>query len=78
MKKKDLQKRKRQLDSYVKYSSLAFQMGGTIALFCWLGVKLDEWQKTETPWYTIVFSLLGVGGSLYMVLKQLLNNNNNG
>ena len=73
MKKKNLQRKKKQLDSYIKYSSLAFQMGGTIALFCWLGVKLDEWKQLSTPWFTIVFSLVGVGVSLYSVLKQLLN-----
>ena len=74
MKKEKLKKQKKQLDNYIKYSSLAFQMGGTIALFCWLGVTLDDHFKTQTAWYTIVFSLGGVLISLYVVLKQLLNN----
>jgi ATP synthase protein I len=72
MKNNKIQKRKNQLDSYVKYSSLAFQMGGTIALFSWLGMKTDEWQATEQPYYTIAFSLVGVFLSLYLVLKGLL------
>ena len=76
MKKKEIQKKKKQLDSYVKYSSLAFQMGGIIALFCWLGVKIDAWQDLEKPWFTITLSLLGVGISLYSTLKQLLNSKN--
>jgi len=76
MKKKFLKNQKNQLDNYIKYSSLAFQMGGIIALFCWLGIWLDEKFETETPWYTIVGSLLGVFGSLYAVLKQLLNKKN--
>tara|TARA_B100000809_G_scaffold80694_1_gene78960 strand:- start:3678 stop:3902 length:225 start_codon:yes stop_codon:yes gene_type:complete len=73
MKKDKLQKSKNQLDSYLKYSSLAFQMGGTIAFFSWLGLKLDEWQNTQQPYYTVVFSLLGVFLSLYLVIKGLLN-----
>ena len=73
MKKKEVQRKRKQLDSYIKYSSLGFQMGGTIALFCWLGLKIDEWFNTQTPYFTTGFSLFGVGASLYVVLKQLIN-----
>ena len=75
MKKKFLRKQKNQLDNYIKYSSLAFQMGGIIALFCWLGVWLDDYFETETSWFAVSGSLLGVFGSLYAVLKQLLQKN---
>jgi hypothetical protein len=73
MKKDNIQKRKNLLDNYIKYSSLGLQMGGTIALFSWLGVKLDEWQATEQPYYTVAFSLSGVFLSLYLVIKGLIN-----
>jgi hypothetical protein len=72
MKKDKLQKRKNLLDNYIKYSSLGLQMGATIALFSWLGLKLDEWQMTKQPYYTVAFSLLGVFLSLYLVIKGLL------
>lgn len=71
MKKDNLRKKKNQLDSYIKYSSLAFQMGATIALFSWLGASLDEWQETKQPYYTVAFSLSGVFLSLYLVIKGL-------
>ena len=73
MKKDNLQKKKNQLNNYLKYSSLAFQMGGTIAFFTWIGIKVDEWQNTQQPYYTVAFSLLGVFSSLYLVIKGLVN-----
>jgi ATP synthase protein I len=73
MKKDKITKRKNQLDSYIRYSSLAFQMGGTIAFFSWIGMKLDEWQGTQQPYYTVASSLLGVFLSMYLVIKGLLN-----
>jgi ATP synthase protein I len=73
MKKNKITKKKNQLDNYIKYSSLAFQMGATIAFFAWVGVQIDEWQSTKEPYYTVAFSLLGVFLSLYLVIKGLLN-----
>jgi hypothetical protein len=48
-------------------------MGGTIAFFSWIGMKLDEWQGTQQPYYTVASSLLGVFLSMYLVIKGLLN-----
>jgi ATP synthase protein I len=76
MKKDSLRKKKNQLDSYIKYSSLAFQMGATIALFSWIGLELDEWQNTKQPYYTVAFSLSGVFLSLYLVITGLVNKKN--
>ena len=73
MKKGKIQKKKNQLDNYIKYSSLAFQMGATIALFSWLGLRIDEWRDTQQPIYTVAFSLTGVFLSLYLVIKGLIN-----
>ena len=73
MKNQKLQKSKNQLDSYLKYSSLALQMGGTIAFFVWLGMQVDDWQSTKEPYFTVASSLLGVFLSLYFVIKGLLN-----
>ena len=69
---KDNQKRRKLLNSYLKYSSLAFQMGGTIAFMAWVGIKIDEWQQTPQPYYTIAFCLLGVFLSLYLVISGLI------
>lgn len=56
---------------YLRFSSLGIQMGVIIALFTWLGTYLDKKQVNETPVWTIVLSLLGVAGSLYLVIKEV-------
>mgnify|MGYP001033774210 FL=1 len=50
-------------------------MGATIFLFTWLGVYLDDYFKNKTPWLTIVLSLIGVIGSLVLVIREVLKLN---
>ncbi|GGZ89057.1 AtpZ/AtpI family protein [Algibacter mikhailovii] len=65
------QNRKEQLKQIAALSGIAFQMGITIYLFVifgkWLDVRLGNSGKT----FLIIFTLLGVGISLYAVLKQI-------
>lgn len=53
------------------FSGLAIQMGVTIGLGSFIGIKLDEQFPNEYTVFTIVFSLLGVFISLYTLIKQL-------
>ncbi|QJW88908.1 AtpZ/AtpI family protein [Spirosoma taeanense] len=57
--------------SFVQYSGIAFQMLGTIGLGVWAGLKLDEWQDNRRPIWTIVLSLVAIGASLYLFIRQL-------
>jgi F0F1-type ATP synthase assembly protein I len=61
----------RKTSSYAQYSSLAFQMLGTIGLGVWGGIKLDEWLGNKTPIWTIVLALTAIGASLYLFIKGL-------
>lgn len=36
-----------------------------------LGDYLDTRLALETPWLTIIFSLVGVSASMYLLIKQL-------
>ena len=67
------QKPKRQpLTDYGKYAGMAFQMGITIALGVWGGMKLDEkFPVTKFPLFTILLSLISVFASIYFVIKDL-------
>jgi F0F1-type ATP synthase assembly protein I len=56
---------------YIRFSSIGIQMGGTIFLFTWLGVYLDDYFKNKTPWLTIILSLFGVIGSLVLVIREV-------
>lgn len=50
------------------------QMAATIFLFVYAGVKLDEWLKLKFPAFTLLLTLVGLGGSLYYMIKQLSDN----
>ncbi|MFT2010775.1 AtpZ/AtpI family protein [Pontibacter sp. 13R65] len=56
---------------YVKYSGMAFQMIGTLLLAAFAGIKLDEYFATENPWFTIVFLLVGVIGSMVLTIISI-------
>ena len=43
----------------------------TIALGVYIGYKLDEKFPNEYQMYTIIFSMLFIGISLYAVIKQV-------
>ncbi|WP_019989926.1 AtpZ/AtpI family protein [Rudanella lutea] len=64
-------KANRKVTSYTQYSSIAFQMLGTIGLGVWGGMKLDEWQGNRLPVWTIVLALTAIGASLYLFIKGL-------
>lgn len=57
--------------SFVQFSGIAFQMLGTIGLGVWAGMKLDQWQNNHRPVWTIVLSLMAIGASLYLFIRQL-------
>ncbi|MBQ0735300.1 AtpZ/AtpI family protein [Aquimarina celericrescens] len=46
-------------------------MGAIIFLFAYVGEKLDTYYELTEKWFTILFVLLGVAISLYIVIKQL-------
>ncbi|MBI4947431.1 MAG: AtpZ/AtpI family protein [Bacteroidetes bacterium] len=65
--------KKQRLTDYGKFSAMAFQMGITIALGVWGGMKLDKYfPVTRFPLFTITLSLLSVFASIYFVIKDLL------
>lgn len=68
-------KKKNQLHKYIQFSGIAFQMGITIGACAFFGVWLDKKFPNNYSAYTIVFSLIGVFGSLYSVIKQIQNLN---
>jgi len=67
-----LGKKKKLLDNYARYSSIAFQMLVIILIGVFGGIKLDEWLKLTVPVFTIVFSVLAVILSIYTVTRDLL------
>jgi len=67
-----LEKKKRLLDNYTRYSSIAFQMLIIILIGVFGGIKLDEWLKLSIPVFTIILSVAAVILSIYTVTRDLL------
>ena len=67
---------KKQLKNVAALSGIAIQMGITIYLFVLLGRWLDTKYNNGDKLYIIIMTLLGVGISLYAVLKQVNRLNN--
>jgi F0F1-type ATP synthase assembly protein I len=61
------------LNSYVKFSALAIQMGVVIGIGALAGSWLDEKMNTSQPLATAGGALLGVIVALFLVLKELKN-----
>lgn len=57
--------------NYVKYSSLAIQMGLILFGFAYGGVKLDEYIELKFPAFTIVLTLGGLAVAMYLSLRDL-------
>ncbi len=64
-------KNKNGIKNYFILSGFAMQMGVTIYVGAYLGKYLDAKFPADKKWFTILFTLLGVGISLYVLLKQL-------
>lgn len=62
---------KSQINDYLKYSGLAFQMLGVIGVSVWVGLKLDERFMGGKPVFLIILTFLGIFGSIYTLYRSL-------
>ncbi len=65
-------KKKKQLNSYIRFSAMGVQMGVTIAAGAIFGQWLDEKYPNSYQIYTVLFSLLAVFAAIYNIVKQVL------
>jgi F0F1-type ATP synthase assembly protein I len=56
---------------YLRYSGLAFQMIGAMVIAAFVGMKLDDYFRTQNPWFTIVLLLVAVVASMVLVILSL-------
>ena len=66
-----LDQKKRQLNAYARYSSIAIQMLVIILIGVFGGFKIDHWLQTE-PIFTVILSITSVVLAIYYVTKDLL------
>lgn len=67
----DNSNKNRRTSSYIKYTGVAFQMLATIGVFTFIGYKIDQYKAIDNFIFTAVFGILGVGASLYQVVRSL-------
>jgi ATP synthase protein I len=60
------------LNSYAKYSSLAFQMLAIILVGVFGGIQLDKVVPMKFPLFTVLFTSLSVILSIYYAIKDLI------
>ncbi len=72
LQKSNQKKPQSQLNKYVRYSSLAFQMLAIILIGVFGGMKLDQIIRWDFPVFTVVLSILGVFGSMFFAVRDLL------
>ena len=61
--------------SYARYSAMAIQMGILIAAGALGGYFLDGLLKIRFPVFTVLLSLTAVAGAIWLLIKELSNNN---
>lgn len=71
-KQNKIRKSKRKFDSFIRYSSLAFEMMGMIVLGTFLGFKIDGWLDNDFKIFTLIMMVLSVTGSVYYSVRNLL------
>lgn len=67
-----LQKPKKKLDDFIRYSSLAFEMITIMGLGTYAGVKIDKWLELSFPIFTFILMILAVIGAIYHAIRKFL------
>jgi len=59
-------------NNFTKFSGMAFQMLITILVGVYIGQYLDKEFPNDSSVYTLIFSLIFIGASLYTVIRQAI------
>jgi len=72
MEQQPSKKEKKALNSYVKYSSIAFQMLAIMLAGVFGGRELDKWVEWHFPVFTLTLTILAVMLAIYTVIKDFI------
>ncbi len=70
MKKNKSKKPESGINSFVRYSSLGFEMLGIVAILIFLGIKIDGWLNLNHV-FTIILSVFSVFAALYYAIRKI-------
>lgn len=66
----------RKANSFIRYSSLGFEMMAIIGGFTLLGYKIDQWMDNEFKGFTLALVIFGVIASIIYGVRNLLKPDN--
>ena len=66
------QKPKKQVDNFIKYSGLAFEMIAIMGFGVFIGIKIDHWLGLKFPAFTLGLMVLSVVGAIYHAIRKFL------
>jgi ATP synthase protein I len=68
--KPEFEQGNKEVNNYLRYSGMGFQIAATIGVGVFIGFELDKWLKTSGPYFTLGFSLVFLILALYIGLKD--------
>lgn len=57
--------------SYLEYSALGIQIALIAGVMAYAGYRLDKYMGNDTPWFTLLFSILGVAGAMIKLIRSI-------
>jgi uncharacterized membrane protein YeaQ/YmgE (transglycosylase-associated protein family) len=63
---------KKGLDTFIRFSSLGFEMMVIIGLGTFLGYKIDQWMENDFKGFTLALMILSVVGAIFCGTRSLL------
>jgi F0F1-type ATP synthase assembly protein I len=66
-----LEKEKRMMRDYARYSNLAFKLIAVILAAFFIGWQLDKWLNIGFPLFTLLLSIGGLVTTIYLLIKDL-------
>lgn len=67
-------KDKTKLQKGIEFSGVAFEMAATIIVCVFIGKFLDSQLEMSKPILTAIFSILGVTGAIYNLIRKVTKN----
>jgi ATP synthase protein I len=73
MNSKKQQKEIKKFDTFIRYSTMGFQMAVIIGVGVFGGIESDAWLKLRFPLFTVLLSIASVGIAMYIFIKDVTN-----
>lgn len=65
-------RQKKEIDRFIQYSSLAFEMVVIMCMGVGAGVLIDRWLNLAFPVFTLVLMCLSVIGAIYHAIRKFI------